>query len=206
VALSALAPTGRANLRTVHDVVSCVRSADGWSPHPGLHVVAMNYSTGARAVFNGRNDCPADLADAVTASCAVPGWFTPVEINGQRYVDGGVLSATHADLAAGLGLDEVYVLAPTAAEDSAEAAAATPAWQRLIRSAMRRQLLREAATLHEDGTKAVLIAPGPADLSVMGTNMMDPARRIPVLETAQLSTAATLAEIDEGPAAARIPA
>ena len=89
-------------------------AADGWSPHPRLHVVAMDYETGDRAVF-GPGHHRADLCAAVTASCAVPSWFPPVEIDGDQYVDGGVLSATHADLAAGLELDDVYVLAPLVA-------------------------------------------------------------------------------------------
>src|ERR1700759_3995006 len=41
------------------------------------------------------------LADAVAASCAVPGIWPPVTINGRRYNDGGISSATHADLARG---------------------------------------------------------------------------------------------------------
>ena len=31
----------------------------------------------------------------------MPGIWPPVTINGRRYIDGGVSSATHADLAAG---------------------------------------------------------------------------------------------------------
>ena len=205
VALSALAPLGRASLDSVRDVAACVRSADGWSDHLGLHIVAMDYETGDRAVFDGVGEPgrePADLADAVTASCAVPGWFPPVEVGDRRYVDGGVLSATHADLAAGRQLDEVYVLAPLAAEETDDTV--TPGWQRLIRGAMRRQLLREAAWLREDGTKAVLVAPGRADLEAMGPNMMDPTRRLPVLRTALRTTTQALAEIVQGPM--RIPA
>src|SRR5687767_13353412 len=45
----------------------------GWSSHPKLWVIACDYATGERVVF-GRDDAPdADLADAVAASCAIPG-------------------------------------------------------------------------------------------------------------------------------------
>ena len=54
---------------------------------------------------------------AVMASCAIPGWYAPVSIDGRRYVDGGAWSSTNVDLLAGLGLDEVYVLAPMASFD-----------------------------------------------------------------------------------------
>ena len=50
------------------------------------------------------------LVDAVAASCAVPGIWPPVTINGRRYIDGGVGSATHADLAA--GYDRILVIVP----------------------------------------------------------------------------------------------
>ena len=43
-----------------------------------------------------------------------PGWYAPVLVAGRRYVDGGTLSSTSADLLAGENLDEVYVLAPMA--------------------------------------------------------------------------------------------
>ena len=50
------------------------------------------------------------LVDAVAASCAVPGVWPPVTINGRRYIDGGMRSAVNADLAA--GYERVVVLAP----------------------------------------------------------------------------------------------
>ena len=52
------------------------------------------------------------LADAVAASCAIPGFYRPVKIGGRRYVDGGVCSASNLDLLAGRGLDLVICLNP----------------------------------------------------------------------------------------------
>ena len=46
----------------------------------------------------------------MAASCAVPGVYPPVTIDGRRYVDGGMRSAANADLAQ--GYDRVVVLAP----------------------------------------------------------------------------------------------
>ncbi|WP_188308354.1 patatin-like phospholipase family protein, partial [Streptomyces sp. CBMA123] len=79
-----------------------------------LRVAAVDYRSGHRVVF-GDPDAPAvPVADAVMASCAIPGWFAPVRLDGSAYVDGGCWSATNADLLLGRGLDEVYVLAPMA--------------------------------------------------------------------------------------------
>ena len=43
----------------------------------------------AHPVRAGRRSPPAEVADAVAASCAIPGFYRPVKIGGRRYVDGG---------------------------------------------------------------------------------------------------------------------
>ena len=84
----------------------------GWSPHPNLWIVATDYESGERVVF-GRDGAPAcDLADAVAASCAIPGFYHPVSIAGHPYMDGGVASTSNLDLLADLGLDLVICLNP----------------------------------------------------------------------------------------------
>src|SRR3954452_19113566 len=75
---------------TVHRVVP-----EGWADHPNLWIVACDYATGRRVAF-GRGDAPpAELADAVAASCAIPGFYHPVTIDGRRYVDGGLWSTSN---------------------------------------------------------------------------------------------------------------
>src|SRR5262245_57683256 len=49
------------------------------------------------------------LARGVASSCSVPGLFPPITINGRRYVDGGMRSATNFDLAK--GYDRVIAVA-----------------------------------------------------------------------------------------------
>ena len=89
-------------------MVASVAGPDGWAPREGVWVVAMDYDSGRRVAFGREGAPPARLDEAVTASCAIPGWYAPVLIDGRRYVDGGTLSATSADLlaarAAGRGL------------------------------------------------------------------------------------------------------
>ncbi len=60
------------------------------------------------------------------------------------------------------------------------------------RRAVTRQLLREVRELRAVGIRVRLLAPTQADLAVMGPNMMDPARRAAVLESALITSRAAL--------------
>ena len=80
-----------------------------WSPR--LRVTVVDAATGGLLVLDAA--AGVDLVDAVTASCAVPGVWPPATISGRRYVDGGVRSASNADLA--VGCDRVVVVTPTPA-------------------------------------------------------------------------------------------
>lgn len=51
-----------------------------------------------------------DLADAVMASAAVPGLLPPVEINGEHFLDGGLVHSIPVGRALALGAVEIYVL------------------------------------------------------------------------------------------------
>ncbi|HJX42831.1 MAG TPA: patatin-like phospholipase family protein [Geodermatophilus sp.] len=50
------------------------------------------------------------LVDAVLASCAVPGLLPPVEIDGEHYLDGGLVHSIPVGRAVALGAGTVYVL------------------------------------------------------------------------------------------------
>src|SRR5919204_630286 len=85
----------------------------GWGPHPGLWIVACDYATGKRVVFGREGSPPAELADAVAASCAIPAFYRPVEIGGRLYVDGGMWSTSNLDVMRDRDLDLVVCLNPT---------------------------------------------------------------------------------------------
>lgn len=154
-----------------------------WPVGPRVWVVAMDYGGGKRVAFGQDAAPPAKLSQAVTASCAIPGWYAPVVIGDRRYVDGGTSSPTSVDLLAGLGLDEVYVLAPMAsfAYDRPRSPAAR--MERRWRRTVTRRVLAEAATVRDSGTSVMLLGPGPDDLRAMGANLMNPRRRAHVLTT-----------------------
>jgi NTE family protein len=50
------------------------------------------------------------LAQAVAASCAVPGMFPPVEIDGEHYLDGGLVNSLPVGRAVTLGAKKIFVL------------------------------------------------------------------------------------------------
>lgn len=195
-ALAALAPRGRGSLDAVGQMIRALTPDGEWSPHRNVWVMAMDYDTGRRVAF-GRAGAPrAGLAEAVMASCAIPGWFTPVTIGGRRYVDGGTCSPTSLDLLAGRGLDEVFVLSPMTSFTYDEPDSVVGRLERRFRRVVTRRLLRETAKVRRSGTRVTILAPGREDLEAIGVNLMDPARRELVLDTSLRTSAAALADAD----------
>jgi NTE family protein len=182
--LAALAPAGRGRMAGVAALMEALAPGEGWPSHPGYRAVALDYEAGRRVVFGAPGAPAAGLAAAVLASCAIPGWFEPVMIGGHRYVDGGMWSTTNADLLADAGLDEIFVLAPMASA----AYDAPNDWrarvERRLRAASTRRCLAEAREVQRRGTAVTVLGPGPEDLTLMGYNLMAPARRGPVLRSA----------------------
>lgn len=152
---------------------------NGWPEQP-LWLPAVRLSDGARVVF-GRDGAPtARVGQAVAASCAIPGYFSPVVIDGERYVDGGAHSATNADLLAGQDLDLVVVSSPMGAARGALSVSA----HLQGRGYMRLRLAAEARTVRRSGIDLVAFSPTVEDLPVMGWNAMSGERRAAVVERA----------------------
>jgi NTE family protein len=122
-----------------------------WPERP-LTLVAVDARSGATRLFDRHSGV--GLVDAVAASCAVPGIWPPVTIDGTRFVDGGIRTANNADLAA--GHDHVLVLAPMADPG----------------------LDAEVAGLRRTARVAV-ITPDEAAAEAFGMNPLDPAVRTP---------------------------
>jgi NTE family protein len=166
----------------------------GWADHPGLWVVACDYSTGRRVAFGREGAPPADLADAVAASCAIPGFYHPVTIAGRRYVDGGLYSNSNLDLLRQVELDLVICLNPTSSLYPMRAWNPVERAAELARRASGRRLGSEAKKLRAAGTEVVLIQPTGKDLEVMGPNLMSRRRRDAVIRTAIETIGAQLRE------------
>jgi NTE family protein len=197
-------PDGPVSTDPIRETIQAACPA-GWAPHPNFWAVAVDYATGRRVPF-GRADAPeCDLADAVAASCAIPGFYHSVRIGERRYVDGGVRSTTNLDLLALPGLDLVICLSPTS---SLHATAPRTLGERLafaMRQATGRRLAVERQRVAEAGPEVVVIQPTVHDLDVMGTNLMSRVRRHQVIETARQTVAEHLRESPVGERLRRLP-
>ena len=190
--LSAFMPLGAGSLERVGHLIDAVTPYGEWSPHPDLWIVALDYESGRRVVF-GRSDAPqVGLADAVMASCAIPGWFEPITIEGRTYVDGGAWSATSADVVVSADLDEVYVVAPMVSFEADQPDTLLSRLERRWRGSVTRRCMSEVDELEATGAQVTVLGPGPDDLEAMGANVMDGRRRVQVLETSLITSKAAL--------------
>ena len=163
-----------------------------WPDHPSYWAVAADYSSGKRVAF-GRDDAPpAPVADAVAASCAIPGFYHPVKVAGRRYVDGGICSTSNLDLLCGADLDLVVCLNPMSSVAPVAGGSPADRFARIMRAAAGRRLAHEARKLRAEGTDVLLLQPGRDDCALMGVNLMSGSRRVQVMEQARKSTAREL--------------
>jgi NTE family protein len=180
--------------------------ADAWAPHPNYWAMALDYTTGRRVAFGRAGSPPAELPDAVAASCAIPGFYRPVQIDDRLYVDGGVYSTSNLDVLRDEGLDVVVALNPMS---SLHVASPRTVGERLavrIRQAAGRRLGSEAKRLRAAGIEVVLIQPTVHDLDVMGGNLLSSRRRHEVIETGVRTVSAHLRESPVGARLAELPA
>jgi NTE family protein len=127
-------------------------------PARRIVIVAVDAETGEPQAFD--NDSGVDLIDVVAASCAVPGIWPPVTIDGRRYVDGGVRSVDNVDYAA--GAKELVVLLPLGEQSP---------WP------MAKPFAEVVAGL---GAESVtVISPDEQSAAAIGANPLDPATRAP---------------------------
>ena len=143
-------------------------------PERDLRIVAVDAGSGQTSVFT--RESGVNIVDAVGASCAVPGVWPPVTIDGRRYVDGGVRSTTNVDLV--LGCDRVVLLAP------------------IPRSLGRHgRLDRQVATLRRAGAEVVVVAPDAGARKAIGRNVLDPAARAPSARAGRAQAATEAARV-----------
>ena len=160
-----------------------------WPKKP-LWICAVRQSDGRLVAF-GRDGKPS-LASAVAASCAIPGFFKPVDIEGERYVDGGVHSPTNASLLRQEKLDLVVVSSPM----SISGRTIRLTLDQPVRRWARLLLDGEAIRLRRSGTHVLAFQPTAEDAAVMGNNAMDPRRRAAVARQAYESTLRRLERAD----------
>ncbi|MBI2723551.1 MAG: patatin-like phospholipase family protein [Chloroflexi bacterium] len=140
--------------------------ASGAWPRTPYVCTAVDAESGAFVTWSADSGVP--LARAIASSCCVPGIFPPITIGGRRYIDGGMKSATNAELAA--GYDRVIVVSVTG---GMERASAFPA----LAERAKKRMDDELAAITARGGHVRMIVPDEPSRAVMGTNLMDFSRR-----------------------------
>ena len=142
-------------------------------PRRRLLITAVDAESGEFTAFD--RDSAVDLVDAVGASCAVPGVWPPVTINGRRYIDGGVRSAANVDLAD--GCERVVVLAPMTGGGG--------------------PIPTVAKQVGGLSAKVAVVSPDPQARRAIGRNALDPARRAPAARAGREQAASVASAVAE---------
>jgi NTE family protein len=172
-ALLAVLPTGRRSLAYL--AASVERLGVRWDGR--LQIAAVDLRSGHRVMFGREGAPPADVSQAVQASCAIPGVFRPIQVNGRSYVDGGVWSPTNLDAADVSRGSRVLCLNPTG---SVRPTPRAPAGG--LGAVSRSIAATESLALRRRGAAVTVINPDDASRRAMGHNFFDGARRAEVIE------------------------
>jgi NTE family protein len=163
-----LTPTEQERL----DVIGSRLVSREW-PDRDLRITAVDAETGEFRVLDRTSGVP--LLQAVAASCAVPGVYPPVTIDGRRHVDGGMRSAANADLAD--GYDRVVVLAPIPRGIG--------------------PLASVDAQVTGMVARVAVVSPDDASRRAIGRNVLDPAARAGSARAGRAQAAGAAAEVTE---------
>jgi NTE family protein len=141
--------------------------AELW-PGPPPWLCALDIASGRRVVLG--RDVGSDMspADAVRASCAIPGVYEPITAGRRVLVDGGVHSSTNLDLVARAGCDAVIAVAPLAFDPRRPPGPLGLA----VRNPATAMLAAEAALVRRRGTGVVLVRPCRDQIRLHGRNLM----------------------------------
>jgi NTE family protein len=141
-----------------------------------LQIVAVDTGTGETRIFDRFSET--ELIDAVSASCAVPGIWPPVTINGCRYMDGGARSSDNADLAKGYA--RIVIVSPMGSRSD---------------EVVSYPLNEQIAILESAGAVTYVIEPDRGSREAIGINPLLPETRVPAAEAGRRQALAIASEI-----------
>lgn len=130
-----------------------------------LRATAVNVRTGEGVSWQSASGVPLDRG--VASSCALPGVWPPITINGERYMDGGIRSMLNADLAS--GHNAIIIV-------SCFALTLPKGFSNEDREVLNEKLNEEIAALRAAGARVDTITPSEGFLSLtqFGSKMLDP--------------------------------
>lgn len=162
-------PGGFYSIAEVEETLGAVVPRE-WPAKP-LWLVTVDVRTGRRVILGRRNPPRCDLQTAVLASCAIPGFFQPIQVGNRTLVDGGVHSTTNLDLATKVRPDVILGVVPMGYDRGHRPGRVEAA----IRDLSNRSLPAELAQARRADASVLLIQPGAADLAAFGgLDMMRP--------------------------------
>jgi NTE family protein len=145
-------------------------------PERLLHIVAVDTETGETRIFDRFSGT--ELIDAVSASCAVPGIWPPVTIEGCRYMDGGARSSDNGDLAEGYA--RIVIVSPMGSRPD---------------EVVGYPLKEQIAILENAGAATYVIEPDKLSKEAIGINPLLPETRVPAAEAGRSQGLAIASEI-----------
>jgi NTE family protein len=155
-------------------------AGEGSWPKKDYACTAVDTATGEFVVWNAQANVP--LSRAVASSCSVPGVFPAITIGGRRYMDGGMRSATNADLAKGHAKTVVVALRLGEGE---------------FAERMMKPLNAEMEALKAAGGQVQLITPDEASQGAFGGNLMNPKHRPAAAQAGMTQGLALAAELKD---------
>ena len=155
-----------------HAAIASRLPSPEWSDRP-LVLTAVDADSGEFTTFT--RDSGVELVAAVGASCAVPGVYPPVTIDGHRYMDGGMRSPANADLAT--DYDRIVVIAP------------------LPRGVG--PMTSVDAQVTGLVSRVAVVSPDDASRSAIGKNVLDPAARAPSARAGRAQAASVADRVRE---------
>lgn len=172
------------------------RSNDFRALRGRLTLLATELDTGRPVAFGAPGWDHVPVSRAVQATCALPGLFPPVRIDGRDYVDGALTKTMHASAALQEGVDLVLCinpLVPFAVRDVAAgglAAVLGQTFRTMIHSRLALGMKHYARAFPH--TDIVLLEPDPGDRELFGANPFSYGQRRRLAEHAYQQTRAWL--------------
>jgi NTE family protein len=188
---AALLPEGTVSTDMISSGIGAL--LPGQWPDDLLWICSVRQSDARRVVFGRGGDRP-PIKEAVAASCAIPGFFAPVVIDGEAHIDGGVHSPTNADVLREEALDLVIVSSPMSRRGRRPRLSPDQpmrAWASTL-------LDSEARRLRRAGITVGAFQPDDTVLAAMGLNPMDPNRRGAIASATFEMARARLERADRG--------
>ncbi len=173
-----------------------------------LRIAAHELDSGERVMFGaeGRTHIPVSLACA--ASLALPLFFSPVRIDGRHYLDGGLGSVAHLDVAEALGASLCVVVNPLVPVSTAHGAVPTGhgvrgsvrdkgllwVFNQSMRVGAHARLHQEVERMRATGMPVLVLEPEPTDVLLFLHNPVNFDARRAILEYAYRTTRERIAK------------